>query len=411
VSEAAFLAVSRLPAPQANSAESLYAQMLRQLAASYATTTTSLVVTRALLGLAALACILALMAPRSGMASWAEAGAVLVASVVLLALPAMVRAQVASRARPLALASAPWLFFLRLFMSPVAWVVKGFARPALLQTLELDAPLRPLDALSIPVSRDDAAPNDDQERRMIQSILELDTTTAREIMTPRVDLVALSADAPLVEVVEAMAGKGHSRIPIYEQTIDHVIGVVYARDYLRALSSPGVPPRPRDLARSTLFVPETKRLNDLLREFQQAHVHIAIVVDEYGGTAGVVTIEDLLEEIVGEMADEFAPAEHEVQIVGPGQALVHARATLDSVNRVFGSSFSSEEVDTIGGYLFSLLGKIPAVGDKRTAQGLSLEVAELSGRRVRRIRITRLDAIMEAVGSPPGAHGVPPSQI
>lgn len=409
VAEAAFVAFVHLPVSQKSFGESLPAQMLRQLTASQATTAVSLVSTRVVLAFAVLVCILALMAPRSGIPWDAEAGAILAATSVLLALPALARRQVGGQTRRVVLAAAPWLFVLRLLMAPVAWAVQPFIRPGASQPHVVDAPFRSPDAaLFGPVSRDASSLHDDHERRMIQSILELDATTAREIMTPRVDLVALPSNAPPAEIVEAMAGKGHSRIPIYEGTIDHIVGVVYARDYLKALSTPGAAPRPKDLARSVLFVPETKRLNDLLREFQQAHVHIAIIVDEYGGTAGVVTIEDLLEEIVGELADEFAPAEPEIQVIAPGHALVHARATLDSVNRLFGSSLVSDDVDTIGGYLFTLLGKTPAVGDKRTANGLQLEVAELTGRRVRRVRITRLDASTEPAVSPSAVQDAPP---
>lgn len=233
---------------------------------------------------------------------------------------------------------------------------------------------------------------------MIQSILGLESTTAREIMTPRVDLVALPADAPPAEIVEAMSTRGHSRIPIYDGTVDHIVGVIYARDYLKAVSTPGPTPSLRELARSTLFVPETKRLNELLKEFQQAHVHIAVIVDEYGGTSGIVTIEDLLEEIVGELSDEFAHDEPQVQVVSDSQAVVHARTALDTVNGLFGSSLQSEDVDTVGGFLFGLLGKMPAVGDKAAADGLQFEVAELVGRRIRKVRVTRQEGTDQQPG-------------
>ena len=390
VGEAAFLAVAREPYHLRTSDSSLNAQMLRRLIASQARTEGALLGTRLALGIIAVVCVVALVAPRTGVPWGGVAGAVLLTVGVFLATTGMARKLVNPSASTLALAAAPWLFVVYLVATPLAWAVGIFtprdpSRSRLLNTSP--SPLAKVGDLAM--SPDGSPPHNEHERRMIQSILELDSTTAREIMTPRVDLVALPADAKPAEFMEAMSTRGHSRIPVYDGTVDHIVGVIYARDYLKATSTPGPTPSLKDLARSTLFVPETKRLNELLKEFQQAHVHIAIVVDEYGGTAGIVTIEDLLEEIVGELSDEFAHEEPQVQVVSDSQAVVHARTGLDTLNDLFGSSLQSEDVDTVGGFLFGLLGKMPAVGDKRSADGLQFEVAELIGRRIRKVRVTR----------------------
>ncbi len=394
VGEAAFLAVAREPYHLRASDSSLNAQMLRRLIASQTRTEGALLGTRLALGMIAVVCTVALVAPRTGVPWGGVAGAVIATTVLFLTTTGLARKLVRPTGPTLALAAAPWLFVVYLVSAPLAWAVGIFtlrdAPRDFSRSRSPDVSLSPqAGATDIAMSHNGPPPHNEQERRMIQSILELDSTTAREIMTPRVDLVALPADAPPAEFVEAMSSRGHSRIPVYEGTVDHIVGVLYARDYLKATSTPGPTPSLKDLARSTLFVPETKRLNELLKEFQQAHVHIAIVVDEYGGTAGIVTIEDLLEEIVGELSDEFAHDELQVQVVSDSQAVVHARTALDTLNDLFGSSLQSEDVDTVGGFLFGLLGKMPAVGDKRSADGLQFEVAELVGRRIRKVRVTR----------------------
>lgn len=399
VGEAAFLAVAQQQYHLRVSDSSLNAQMLKRLIASQARTEGALLGTRLALGIIAVVCIVALVAPRNGVPWGGVAGAVLFTVGVFLATTGMARKLVRPAGPTLALAAAPWLFVVYLVAAPLAWAVGIFTPRDLPRSRSLDVSHSPQAGVAdMATSRNGPLPHDEQERRMIQSILELDSTTAREIMTPRVDLVALPADAPPSEIVEAMSTRGHSRIPVYDGTVDHIVGVIYARDYLKAVSTPGPTPSLRQLARSTLFVPETKRLNELLKEFQHAHVHIAIVVDEYGGTAGIVTIEDLLEEIVGELSDEFAHDEPQVQVVSDSQAVVHARTGLDTVNDLFGSSLQSEDVDTVGGFLFGLLGKMPAVGDKGAADGLQFEVAELVGRRIRKVRVTRQEETEQRPG-------------
>ncbi len=231
------------------------------------------------------------------------------------------------------------------------------------------------------------------EKEMIVSIFELHDTVVGEIMVPRPDMVAIPVTASLSEALNVILQAGYSRIPVYEGTIDHIVGVLYAKDLLRLMRD-GVQDVPlTQLLRPPYFVPEGKRIMDLLREMQQRKVHMAIVVDEYGGVAGLVTIEDILEEIVGEIQDEFDRAEE--PLVLPLDAhtyLFDGRVDLDEVQEVLGVGLSAEGADTLAGYVYERLGRIPAVGETFTDQGLEFRVEEVLGRRIRKIRVRRLEA-------------------
>ncbi|MBI4338307.1 MAG: HlyC/CorC family transporter [Chloroflexi bacterium] len=244
---------------------------------------------------------------------------------------------------------------------------------------------------STPSSVELAQPEGEAERAMIRSVLELPRTAVREVMTPRVDIVAADLDTPLEHVVELMMKHGHSRIPVYEGTIDHVVGILYARDLLRLINQPMESAALRDLLREVLFVPETKKVDELLREFQQRRVHVAVVVDEYGGTEGLVTIEDLLEEIVGEMNDFEAP-EPEVLRVSENEALLDGRARLDLLKELFAIEVPEEGFDTVAGLVYSRLGRIPSAGDEVATHGLKIKVLATVGRRVKRVRIIRIES-------------------
>jgi CBS domain containing-hemolysin-like protein len=187
-----------------------------------------------------------------------------------------------------------------------------------------------------------------------------------------------------------MMDSGHSRLPVYRGNADDIAGIVYARDLLRFIGQPEVKATLEEMLRPPLFIPESKRLDELLREFQKRRVHMAIVVDEYGGTEGIVTIEDLLEEIVGEIADEFDAAEPQVQVLGPSEVVLDGRASLLTLRELLNADVLSEDVDTVGGYLFSRLGRIPTPGDQLATDGLKFEVLATIGRRVKRVRVIRL---------------------
>ncbi len=234
---------------------------------------------------------------------------------------------------------------------------------------------------------------DQRDLEMLRSILRLDVTTSREIMTPRLDMIAVNRDASLAQVCELMVQGGHSRLPVYEDTMDHILGIVHARDVMAALVDERSDHSLQALIRLAFVIPETKRLDDLLEEFQDKGLQMAIVVDEYGGTEGLVTLEDVLEEVVGEIEDEFSRTrEASVVRLPDGGALVDAGISRESVEELFGTRIESSDVDTVGGFVYHRLGKMPQVGDVVVTDHLSIEVVSILGRRLRRLRIGRVDA-------------------
>ncbi|MCO6437670.1 MAG: HlyC/CorC family transporter [Phycisphaerae bacterium] len=228
---------------------------------------------------------------------------------------------------------------------------------------------------------------DEEEAEMIESVIELGDRTVEEIMTPRTDIVALPRDADLATVLDTIRQKGHSRVPVFDETIDHVLGVLYAKDLLRRDES-----RPFQLTtvmREALFIPESKPVRELLREFQQKRVHIAVVLDEYGGTAGLVTIEDILEELVGDITDEYDTSKPaELVQVDEHTAEVDARMRVDELNDELDIELPDEEdFETIGGFVFSKLGRIPSVGEKVEHDNVTVRVIAADARRILRVRL------------------------
>ena len=234
-------------------------------------------------------------------------------------------------------------------------------------------------------------PLDEREVRMIRGVVRLDKTTAREIMVPRVDIVAAEIGTPIGQLARQMVEKGHSRIPIYTDNLDHMDGIAYARDVLSHLARDKDPSATlvESLVRPALFIPEAKTLEELLNEFQRTRVHMAIVVDEYGGVSGIVTIEDLLEEIVGEIQDEFDVGETEIEAVKDDEFVMDARVSLDQVNELLSVSVEGDGFDSLGGFVFHRLGKIPSPGDCVEYNGLRIDVLSTLGRRIKRLRVTK----------------------
>ena len=244
---------------------------------------------------------------------------------------------------------------------------------------------------------------DDRDREMLRSIIRLDATTVREVMVPRLDMAAVEADSPLNVVAETMVSAGHSRLPVYEETIDRILGIIHARDVLDSLAKSASASSNsrtnfesgdslRTLVREAFIIPETKRVDELLEELQERRTQIAIVVDEYGGTEGLVTMEDLLEEIVGEIEDEFSRS-RDAQVIheADGKVLVDAGVTTEHVEELFGATIDTTEVDTVGGYVYHSLGRIPQQGDIVVTDRLHIEVVTMLGRRLRKLRIHRID--------------------
>jgi CBS domain containing-hemolysin-like protein len=236
-----------------------------------------------------------------------------------------------------------------------------------------------------------------EQRRMMRGVIDMTQQTVRELMTPRTDLVGVTIEASIGDVMKVISESGYSRIPLYSDSLDTIVGVVYAKDLLAYLRTGDVRPKLEDICRPAYFVPETKRADELLADLRRDQVHLAIAVDEYGGTAGVVTVEDLLEEIVGEIADEYDVEEVEVERVADDEALVDARMTIDELNDLFGTSIESDDFDTVGGLIFTLLGRLATPGDEVTTfdddssegdMGLELRVLSVLGRRIKKIRVT-----------------------
>ncbi len=228
------------------------------------------------------------------------------------------------------------------------------------------------------------------EGALVREIVDLGNLIAREAMTPRTDLSAVEADADCEQAARVMIESMHSRLPVYEEDLDHMVGVVSVRDILPCLLG-GERSRPvREIMRPVLLVPETKRGLDLLRELQRERQQLAIVVDEYGGTAGVVTVEDLVEEIVGEIRDEHEAPEEAVEQRREGEYSVDGLMTTEDFEGLLGIELPDEGVETVGGLLFSRLGRLPRRGDRvRVEPDLELEVTQMRGRRVARVRAVR----------------------
>jgi CBS domain containing-hemolysin-like protein len=234
---------------------------------------------------------------------------------------------------------------------------------------------------------------EEQERALIHSIIHFGDTVVREVMVPRPDMVTVEARAEVRDVMEVAIQAGFSRIPLYEQGIDDIAGIVYAKDLMRSVSEGRDHQPVRDLAREAIFVPETKRVAELMREMQAKKFHMAIVVDEYGGTSGLVTLEDLIEELVGEIVDEYDVEEPSVEALAGGDVRVNARMPIDELNELLDSQLPEGDWDTVGGLVYNLLGHVPVEGETVECDGHQLRAEKVQGRRIGRVRVTRLTTV------------------
>jgi CBS domain containing-hemolysin-like protein len=240
---------------------------------------------------------------------------------------------------------------------------------------------------------------EEDEREMIHGVFEFSETVAREVMTPRTDVIAVPVEIALDELVQVITTEGHSRLPVYDGTIDSIVGVLLTKDVLPVVwarsrnGDTGVGFDLRSLLREPYFVPDTKPVDDLLAEFRQNRVHLAIVLDEFGGTYGLVTMEDLLEEIVGDINDEYDVKEEEFEATPEGDVLIDGGALISEVNERFELELAETDFDTIGGYIFGALGRVPETGDVVQVPGaeppIHLYVEEVEERRVTRVRLTQ----------------------
>lgn len=339
--------------------------------------------------------------------------AVAAAAAILYILTAAIPMSIADHAgEHVVLTLAPLLRFLRFVLRPAiaaAAVADEIIRrlagvPKLSEEEELEEEIR-----SVVSERSEEGALDETGRDMIEAVVDFRTATVEEIMTPRTEVEGIEISSDLAAVRDFIAEAGHSRIPVYEDNLDNIAGLLYAKDLLRYLGEHTESFALRDVLREARFVPETKRLDELLTEFQRDKVHLAIVLDEYGGTAGLVTIEDVIEEIVGEIHDEHEPetdAPPEIKLLAEERAaVVDARAYIDDVNDQLESLSphqlpEAEDYDTVGGYVTTALGHIPVAGESFRHNGFLVTVLEAEPTRVAQVRI-------EPTGEPAEEHDKP----
>ncbi len=227
------------------------------------------------------------------------------------------------------------------------------------------------------------------EREMIHSIFEFGDTVAREVMVPRAEIICVEDVASLNEVLRVVLAEGHSRIPVYHGSVDHIVGIVHVKDLLSHLKAGRHSILAKEVMRPALFVPQGKRLDELLREMRRKNMYMAIVVGEHGGTAGMVTIENLLEEIVGPILEEYDVDEKLVEVVSDQVAFIDGRMNIEEVNALLGLQLPSGGVDTLGGFVSRLLGHVPAQGEIVTYDGVEMYVERLEGTRIGKVKITK----------------------
>jgi putative hemolysin len=324
--------------------------------------------------------------------NWAQLGALAALWIAMIVLSEAIPKAVVLRdpdgmalrlARPLSFLSTifwPIIALLSLIITPLIRLISG--KDIMTTPLVTEEELRML----VNVGEEEGL-IEHEEREMIEGVFSVSDTLVREVMVPRVDIVSLDVDTPFEEALNVVIAEGHSRIPVFRETNDTIVGILYAKDMMNSLRE-GKRDMPLDrLMRRAYFVPETMRVGALLRDFQRRKVHIAIVVDEYGGTAGLVTIEDLLEEIVGEIQDEYDTEEVAIKRVSDNELLAHDRVPISEINELTDLELESEESDRIGGYVYEKLGRVPHVGDTVGVPGATIEVVSVQGVRPLQVRI------------------------
>lgn len=233
------------------------------------------------------------------------------------------------------------------------------------------------------------------ERQMIYSIFQFGDTLAREIMVPRMDILAFEVSTSLTQAAKKFTQSGLSRVPVYESEIDNIIGLLYAKDLLQVMQNDRKRTSMRELMRPTSFVPDTKKVDALLTEMQTRRIHMAIVVDEYGGVAGLVTLEDIIEEIVGEIQDEYDSSEEELVQQDGDEYIFLGRIDLDEFNQIMDSQVPKGESDTLAGFMYDHFGRIPHDGESIRTDGLLITIEQVIGRRIRRVRAQKLSSLKE----------------
>jgi putative hemolysin len=320
---------------------------------------------------------------------WIDLGVVVGFAAAILSIEFAIEAIISKRSESWAIRLTPVGEMINFVFRPFAWLAHIFFRnqEALAGTFrtEIEEELKTWVEVGQPEGTLEQG-----ERQMIYSIFHFSDTLCREIMVPRIDVFALEGNTTLGEAVQQVIESGHSRVPVYDDVIDNVVGLLYAKDLLRPVLEGKENLKIRDLLRTAYFVPEAKKVDELLREMQALGVHISVVVDEYGGMAGLVTLEDIVEEIVGEIRDEYDQREELLyQQIGENEYLLHGRVDIDDLNEILDTHLTREVADTLGGYIYGQIGRIPTEGEQVELEDWTLTVEQVIGRRIRRVRAIR----------------------
>jgi len=320
---------------------------------------------------------------------WRGAGFLLLAALVIFLLEWLIDMLISQHPEAWALRLAPYARAMITLLTPAMIVPRVFTHKQ--DEQEAASTVTEDELKSMVDASHEGGVLEQDERQMIYSIFALGDTLVREIMVPRIYITALDVSITLAEAVEALLKSGHSRAPVYEETVDNIIGLLYAKDLLQAWSEGGEVASLRALLRPVYFIPEAKKVDILLEEMQAEHVHMAIVVDEYGGIAGLVTMEDIVEEIVGEIQDEYDQSEELPFVqIGEGEYVFQGRIDLKDFNELMGCQLPMDEAETLGGYIYSEMGRVPSSGDSLSVEGMLLTVEQVSGRRIRKVRARKI---------------------
>ncbi len=335
------------------------------------------------------ATLLALHLYQARVAEWAVS--LVLSLIVLVACEITPKTLALQRAERVALRMARLVAWATYVMRPVVFVLTAVTRLILRMMggkAQVRGPFVTEEELKMLVSvGEEEGVIEEEEREMIHGIFEMGDMRVRELMVPRTDLVAIEVNEPVEKAVDLVTKHGHTRIPVYEGNLDHIVGVLYAKDLLRAVVR-GVQKTLREIARKPYFTPESNKVQDVLRDLRKNRVHMAIVVDEYGGTAGAVTIEDILEEIVGPIQDEYDIGEEdEIQFISPNEVVLDGRVSVDDVNELLKLDIAADDYDTVGGYVLNQLGATPKVGATLKLGTADLRVEAVQGTRIKKVRI------------------------
>ena len=336
-----------------------------------------------------------------------------VAITVLIAFVTLILGELAPkniailRAEAVALRFAPLIELISRIVRPLIWILTASTGAVMWLTgsrgIPRVSPITEEEIMAMVASGEEEGVVEPTERKLIDEVFEFGDTITEQVMVPRVDIRALPKDATVADAREAIVDTGHTRLPVYDGSLDNIIGVVHAKDVLQHLAPEPVNPEARQpvttIMRRAYHVPGSKRVAELLPELQRQSLHMAVVVDEYGGTAGIVTLDNLLEEIVGPIRDEYdAREEPDIQMVGEGQAVVSGGADLEDVSAAVGANLETEGVDTIGGLVYARLGRIPNEGDRVEMHDADVEVLSMRNRRVLKAMVTHKEPLHEGDG-------------